>query len=48
LVSGHRIKTRVGHHQLTFEAAGVALGKKAATLVGYFDLCRQQNYPELL
>src|SRR6266550_5031586 len=37
LASGYRIKSRVGHHQLTFEAAGVALGKEASGLVKYLE-----------
>jgi hypothetical protein len=43
LATGHRVKTRVGHHQLTFEAAGVALGKEAGTILGYFDLARRRR-----
>jgi hypothetical protein len=41
LASGYRIKTRIGHHQLTFEAAGVALGQESSTLIKYLDLCRR-------
>jgi energy-converting hydrogenase Eha subunit A len=41
LASGHRVKSRVGHHQITIEAAGVVLGKEAAVLVKYLDLCRR-------
>jgi len=41
LASGHRVKTRIGHHQLSIEAAGVALGKEASSFVSYFDLCRR-------
>ncbi len=41
LASGHRVKSRVGHHQITFEVAGIALGKDASSLVGYLDLCRR-------
>jgi hypothetical protein len=33
LASGYRIRSRVGHHQMTFEAAGVALGKEASVLI---------------
>ena len=43
LASGHRVKSRVGHHQLTFEAAGIALGGEAAGLFSYFDLCRRKR-----
>ena len=41
LASGHRVKSRVGHHQLTIEAAGVALGREATALIKYLDLCRR-------
>jgi hypothetical protein len=41
LASGYRVKSRVGHHQITFEAAGVALGKEASALIKYFELCRR-------
>lgn len=43
LASGHRVKSRIGHHQITIEAAGVALGKEASSLVSYFDLCRRKR-----
>jgi hypothetical protein len=43
LASGHRIKARIGHHQLTFEAAGVALGKAAADIIDYLDICRRRR-----
>ena len=41
VASGYRIKSRVGHHQITFEAAGVALGEEASVLIKYFDRCRR-------
>jgi len=43
LASGHRVRSRVGHHQLTFEAAGVVLGVEAAGFVGYFEVCRRKR-----
>ena len=43
LASGHRVKSRVGHHQITIEAAGIALGKEAAALIRYLDLCRRKR-----
>jgi hypothetical protein len=43
LASGHRVKSRVGHHQITIEAAGVALGKEASSLIRYLDLCRRKR-----
>lgn len=41
--SGYRIKSRLGHHQLTFEAAGVALGESSRETIDYFDLCRRRR-----
>ena len=41
LASGHRVKSRVGQHQITIEAAGVALGKEASALIKYLDLYRR-------
>lgn len=41
--SGFRIKSRVGHHQLTFEAAGTALGDSCRDTLDYFDLCRRRR-----
>jgi hypothetical protein len=41
LASGHRVKSRVGHHQVTIEAAGVALGKESVDLIRYLDVCRR-------
>jgi hypothetical protein len=43
LASGHRIKTRVAHHQLTIEAAGFALGNETASLISYLDRCRRRR-----
>jgi len=43
LASGHRVKSRVGHHQITIEAAGFALGKEASSLISYLDLCRRKR-----
>lgn len=41
--SGYRVSARVGHHQVTFEAAEVALGSKAAALTQYFETCRRKR-----
>ena len=41
LASGHRVKSRIGHHQTTIEAAGLALGKEAAAIIQYLELCRR-------
>ncbi len=43
LASGYRVKSRGGHHQLIFEAAGVALGKEGSELNRYLDLCRRKR-----
>lgn len=43
LASGYRVRSRVGHHQITIEAADVALGKEAAPFTRYFDLCRRKR-----
>jgi hypothetical protein len=43
LASGHRIRTRARHHQLAFEAAGLALGRGADSLVGYLEICRRRR-----
>jgi len=41
--AGYRLQARPGHHQLTFQAAGVALGSPAREHVRFFDLCRRQR-----
>lgn len=43
LAAGYRVRARVGHHQLVFEAAGVALGPESDTLLSYLDLCRRRR-----
>jgi hypothetical protein len=43
LAAGYRVKTRVGHHQLTFEAAGLALGEDAHAAIDFFDVCRRRR-----
>lgn len=43
LAAGYRVKARLGHHQLTFLAAGVALGAEAAEVIPYFDRCRRKR-----
>lgn len=43
LASGYRMRTRAGHHQLTFEAAGLALGSAADSLLGYLEICRRRR-----
>lgn len=41
--SGYRVSARAGHHAVTFEAAHLAIGDKAAALTDYFDLCRRKR-----
>lgn len=41
LASGHRVKSRLGHHQITFAAAGNAVGERASILVNYLDNARR-------
>ena len=41
--SGYRVSARSGHHKVTFEAAAVAIGSKAATLTDYFETCRRKR-----
>jgi hypothetical protein len=41
--SGFRVSARAGHHKVTFEAAGIAIGIKAATLTDYFETCRRKR-----
>jgi uncharacterized protein (UPF0332 family) len=39
---GYRV-TGLGHHQTTFEALGLAMGKQVSALVPYFDACRRKR-----
>jgi hypothetical protein len=41
--SGYRVSPRSGHHKVTFEAAGVAIGGEAAALADYFEACRRKR-----
>jgi uncharacterized protein (UPF0332 family) len=41
--SGYRVSARSGHHKVTFEAAGVAIGSEAAALADYFETCRRKR-----
>lgn len=43
LCSGNRVSVRAGHHQITFEAAHLAIGSKAVALTDYFDACRRKH-----
>ena len=41
--AGYRITAKVGHHQLSLEAANLALGASADKLIQYFDTCRRKR-----
>jgi hypothetical protein len=41
--SGYRVSARAGHHKVAFEAAGIAIGSKAAALADYFETCRRKR-----
>src|SRR5271157_4648734 len=40
--AGYRV-TGQGHHQVSFEAAELAVGPSASSLVAYFELCRRKR-----
>ena len=41
--SGYRVSARSGHHKITFEAAGIAIGSTVSTLADYFETCRRKR-----
>ena len=41
--AGYRVGAVPGHHALTFECAGLALGKEADRLVQFFDVSRRKR-----
>lgn len=41
--AGYRVAAVPGHHALSFECAGFALGKQADKLVLFFDGCRRKR-----
>jgi hypothetical protein len=41
--AGYRVAAVPGHHALSFECAGAALGKQAYSLVLFFDACRRKR-----
>src|ERR1700733_14721238 len=41
--AGYRVAAVPGHHALSFECAGMALGKQVDTLVLFFDACRRKR-----
>jgi hypothetical protein len=41
--AGYRVGAVPGHHAISFECAGLALGKQADALVGFFDVSRRKR-----
>lgn len=41
--AGYRVASVPGHHALSFECAGLALGKRAYNFVLFFDSCRRKR-----
>jgi hypothetical protein len=41
--AGYRVAAVPGHHAISFECAGVALGKQADRLIVFFDSCRRKR-----
>lgn len=41
--AGYRVTSGAGHHQKTFEAVKIALGKPSKALTDYFDACRRKR-----
>lgn len=41
--AGYRVTLGAGHHQKTFEAVKIALGKPSKALTDYFDACRRKR-----
>jgi uncharacterized protein (UPF0332 family) len=41
--AGYRITAKIGHHQVSLEAAGLAVGPSGEKLLDYFDTCRRKR-----
>lgn len=41
--AGYRVIAKKGHHQVTYEAAELAIGPKVSKLVAYFETCRRKR-----
>lgn len=41
--AGYRVGAVPGHHAISFECVGLALGREADALVAFFDLCRRKR-----
>jgi hypothetical protein len=44
--AGYRITAKIGHHQISLEAARVAIGASSEKLLDYFDYLSQQAQPD--
>ncbi len=42
-VAGYRVTTGSGHHRISFECLGLAMGKPAGPYADYFDWCRRKR-----
>jgi uncharacterized protein (UPF0332 family) len=41
--AGYRVVAKKGHHQVTYEAAELAIGPTVSKLTAYFDTCRRKR-----
>jgi hypothetical protein len=41
--AGYRVVAKKGHHQVTYEAAELAIGPSVSQLVAYFETCRRKR-----
>jgi hypothetical protein len=41
--AGYRVVAKKGHHQVTYEAAELALGPSVSKLMAYFETCRRKR-----
>lgn len=41
--AGYRVSLGPAHHRTTFQAVGLALGKRTELLILYFDACRRKR-----
>ena len=40
---GYRVSAKTGHHAITFEIAGIILGRKCKEYINLFDICRRKR-----
>ena len=41
--TGYRVVAKKGHHQVTYEAAELAIGSSVSKLTAYFETCRRKR-----